>query len=288
MHLSKNSLEASHKKHPGIQLPNGVFLQFSRPLVMSIINCTPDSFYPPSRAYVPEEAADRALAAEAEGADIIDFGAESSRPGAVAIDEDEEIRRLIPALRLFRRQSSLPVSVDTRKAAVARRALDEGADIINDVSSLSDEAMVPLCAERRAAVVLMHNGPDNDVENSLQNLVRKTIDGGVEKDKIILDPGFGFGKSTAENVSLLCRLATIKHEDYPLLVGLSRKRFIGEITGTGAYTSENASEWRLAGTIAANNLALTGGADIIRVHDTAAAVDLVKVLTAVNNANKRS
>ena len=276
------------KKHPGMQLPGGVFLNFSRPLLMSIINCTPDSFYELSRAPGPEEAAERALGAEALGADIVDFGAESSRPGAVFIDEEEEIRRLIPALRTFRRSSSLPVSVDTRKASVARLALDEGADIINDVSSFSDKAMASLCAERKAAVVLLHGlsieGPSvkPDIDNYIREIRRflgeaakKAAGCGIEKEKIILDPGFGFNKSTMDNFFLLNRLATIGMEDYPLLVGLSRKRFIGDIV-------EREPEGRISGTITANTLALIGGADILRVHDTREAVDMVKIFAAFN------
>ena len=266
-----------YKKHPGIELANGVFLSFSRALVMSIINCTPDSFYPPSRTFSPEEAAERALEAEAGGADIIDFGAESSRPGSVTIDEEEEISRLIPALHLFRRQSSIPVSVDTSKAAVARLALDEGTDIINDISSFSDKKMLNLCAERRAAVVIMHHGPAAKTKDFLYTMAEKAVKQGIKKNKIILDPGFGFGKTTEDNLFLLNQLATIKHEDYPLLVGLSRKRFIGEITG-------KETEELLAGTIAANALALINGADIIRIHDTAEELDLVKLFTALHTA----
>ena len=264
-----------------MELPTGCFLHFSNPLVMSIVNCTPDSFYRLSRTFTPEEAASRAFAAEAEGADIVDFGAESSRPGSMPVEEEEEIRRLIPALRLFRRQSSLPVSVDTQKTAVARLALDEGADIINDITSLSDSGMANLCAERKAAVVLMHQGPDRNIGDFLLAAAENAVKQGIAKTKIILDPGIGFGKSTEDAVCLLNRLATIKHEDYPLLVGLSRKRFIGELTGKDA-------EERLPGTIAANALAVINGADIIRVHDTAAAVDLVKVLTAVKTAKEGS
>ena len=268
----------SHKKHPGIALKGGGFLNFSRPLVMSIVNCTPDSFYPPSRAYGAEEAAGRALAAEAEGADIIDFGAESTRPGAAPVDVDEEIRRLVPALRLFRRQSALPVSVDTTKAAVARAALDEGADIINDISSFGDRGMALVCAEGKAALVMVHQGRPGNARACLLRMAQKAVDGGIPKNKIIIDPGFGFGKSGGENISLLCHLATIKHEDYPLLVGLSRKSFIGEITG-------KEKEGRLAGTVAANAFAIIAGADILRVHDTAAAVDLVKTAAALYSAD---
>jgi dihydropteroate synthase len=304
------------QEQPRLRLSNGVFLYFLRPLVMSIINCTPDSFYADSRTFAPEEAAGRALRAEAEGADIVDFGAESTRPGAVPVDTDEEIRRLVPALRVFRQQSTLPVSVDTRKAAVARAALDEGADIINDVSALGDPAMIPLCAERKAAVVLMHgmDGADNagsaeavaesavgtehfsdgigcfsggadnhadsadgyieEIRGFLLERANKAITGGIGKQSIILDPGFGFNKSTEDNLLLLGRLARLCYPDYPLLVGLSRKRFTGTPTGRGV-------EERLAATITANTLAVLRGANIIRVHDTAAAVDMVRVVTGV-------
>jgi len=271
---------------PAIELPGGKCLDFSRPLVMSIVNCTPDSFYEQSRSFRPEEAAEKALAAEAEGADIIDFGAESTRPGAEAVPEEEEIRRLLPALKLFRRQSNLPVSVDTRKAAVARLALDQGAGIINDVTALTgDPAMLPLCAERKAVVVIMHtpqgglHATENyadaaeEVRISLLAAAERARAGGIAQNKIILDPGFGFGKTTADALLLLNRLATIGGGVYPLLVGLSRKRFIGELTGRD-------TEERLAGTIAANAIALLNGADIIRVHDTAAAVDLAACIGA--------
>ena len=277
MNYLKTSLQ---KKHPDMHLPSGAILRLKQPLVMSIINCTPDSFYSKSRSMSSEEAAQRALKAESEGAGIIDFGAESTRPGAIAVDEKEEIKRLIPALRCFRRQSSLAVSVDTRKAAVARAALDEGADIVNDVSALCDPAMLPLCALHKAALVLMHNQtPVNsgDVWTFLLGAAEKAINRGIEKNKIILDPGFGFGKSTADNLVLLNDLEMISIQDYPLLVGLSRKRFIGEISGRDI-------EGRLSGTIAANAFALIGGADIIRVHDTAEAVDLVKLLDAIRKA----
>ena len=257
---------------------------------MSIINCTPDSFYSPSRASGPEEAAERALAAEGEGADIVDFGAESTRPGAGYINEEEETTRLIPALRFFRKRSSLPVSVDTRKAAIARLALDEGADIINDVSALSDKAMAGLCAERKAAIVLTHgfektnDRAENDHDHFISAIcsfllqtAKKAVDKGIAKDTIMLDPGFGFNKTPEDNIFLLNHLASMDIgdiEDYPLLVGLSRKRFIGELTGKDV-------NGRLSGTITANILAISGGADIIRVHDTAAAVDMVKVLNGV-------
>ena len=278
------------QKRP-LELPGGALLDFSRPLVMAVVNGTPDSFYPESRAPSPEAAAERALEAEAAGADIVDFGGESTRPGAEYVDEAEEIRRLIPAIRLFRRRSALPVSVDTRKAAVARAALDEGADIVNDVSALyDDDGMIPLCARRGAAAALTHglaemrrnpNGPGyagpgvvEAVRRFLSDAADRAVRGGIRRDRIILDPGIGFGKSARDNLFLLNRLATIGGGDYPLLVGLSRKRFIGEITG-------RPPEGRLAGTIAAHTAALLLGADIIRVHDTGAAVDTVNIAAAL-------
>jgi dihydropteroate synthase len=271
-----------------LPLSGGAFLDFSRPRVMAIVNCTPDSFYVPHRTPGPEDALHRALEAEADGADILDFGAEASGPGSVYIGEEEELRRLIPPLRLFRKQSSLPVSVDTRKASVARAALDEGADIINDISALRDPGMIPLCAERGAAVVVMHGeglgfgarGGAGDLMTELRNFLleaaRRAEAGGIPKERIILDPGFGFGKSTEENLLLLCRLAEIRFGDYPLLVGLSRKRFIGDLTHRDA-------EDRLPGTLAANAAALIKGADIIRVHDAAPAADLAAIVGALRD-----
>ena len=268
-----------------MKLPGGVFLNFSRPLVMSVVNCTPDSFFPPSRTAGPEEAAEAALKAEAEGADIVDFGAESTRPGAGFVDEEEEIRRLIPALRSFRRRSALPLSVDTRRAAVARLALDEGADIINDISAFADPAMIPLCTERKAALVIMHGytvtpaaaGSDiaENVGSFLIKAAEKAAAGGIAKEKIIIDPGFGFGKSTAENSLLLNRLAIMDRGDYPLLVGVSHKRFIGEITG-------RETEERLGGTLAASVIAILRGADIIRAHDTTYTADMLQMLKALD------
>jgi dihydropteroate synthase len=257
---------------------------------MSIVNCTPDSFYPPSRALSPEEAAERALAAAEAGADIIDFGAESTRPGSVYIDGDEELRRLIPALRLFRRRSALPVSVDTRKALVARAALDEGAQILNDISALEDDSELPgLCARYGAGVVLMHGakeargagspgscGPE-DLRVFFRSAVRRALDAGIGQDKIILDPGIGFGKSTGDNLRVLACLAEIGFEDYPLLIGFSRKRFIRDLTG-------RSTEDALPGTLVVGALAILGGADIIRVHDTAPALDLVKIMAGLRQA----
>ena len=295
-------------------LSGGGFLDFSGPaLVMAIVNCNEDSFYAPSRA-LREEAVEKALRAEEDGASIIDFGAESTRPGASYISGEEESRRLIPVIKAFRERSPLPVSVDTRKAAVARAALDAGADIINDISALSDDPdMAALCAEKGAAVVLMHKkgSPLTMQENPrygdvvaeigayLGAVVERAQAAGISPEKIIVDPGIGFGKSLEDNLEILRHissfarfpcLAKIPGKDYPVLIGLSRKSFIGEITGGRNLvcrgTAQAAAD-RLSGTLAANAAAIMGGANIIRVHDVREHADLVKVLFALRKAAGR-
>jgi dihydropteroate synthase len=255
---------------------------------MAVVNCNDDSFYAPSRA-LADKALEKALTAEEEGAAIIDFGGESSRPGSLYISDETEMERVIPVIHSYRKRSSLPVSVDTRKALVARAALDAGADIINDISGLADDPqMAALCAERGAAVVLMHKkGVPLSMQDSpcYENLTEelkawfvsaagRALAAGLPAGKIILDPGIGFGKNLNGNLEIIRRLAEICGKDYPILVGLSRKSFIGEITGRSV-------EERLAGTLAANAAALIGGAHIIRVHDVKEHTDLVKILYAL-------
>ena len=272
-----------------MQLPSGASLDFSGPaLVMAVVNCNNDSFYAPSRA-LHFDAVEKALAAEEEGAAIVDFGAESTRPGSAYISAGEELARLLPVIEAFRKRSRLPVSVDTRKAVVARQVLDAGADIINDISALLDDPAMPgVCAARGAAVVLMHKKgvPLTMQENPRYvNLVEElrswfktaaeyATGAGITPEKIILDPGIGFGKSLEDNLEILRHLVEILGKDYPVLVGLSRKSFIGEITGRSPAD-------RLAGTLAANAAAIIGGADIIRVHDVKEHLDLAKVLFAL-------
>ncbi|MDR1073916.1 MAG: dihydropteroate synthase [Treponema sp.] len=260
-----------------------------RVFVMAIVNCNSDSFYPQSRAADTEAAVEKALRAVEDGADIIDIGGESTRPGAAYIDAEEEGRRVLPVIQGIRRRSNAPISVDTRKAAVAEAALEAGADIINDISALEDDPdMGRVCAAHRAKVILMHkkgapetmqNGPFYhdvvaEVAACLQDAAQRALDAGVARENIILDPGVGFGKRLEDNTALIRRLATIRALGYPVLVGLSRKTFIGELTGKGV-------EHRLAGSLAANAAAIIAGADIIRVHDVKESVDMVKVLNGV-------
>ena len=275
-----------------MKLPSGASLDFRGPaLVMAIVNCNSDSFYAPSRA-LGDDAVEKALAAGGDGAAIVDFGAESTRPGAEYISAEEELKRLMPVIKAFRKRSRLPVSVDTRKAVVARAVLDAGADIINDISGLGDDPAMPLvCAERGAAVVLMHKKgvpltmQENPVYENItdelrlwfKSAVERAAGAGISQSKIILDPGIGFGKSHENNLEILKYLVEIRGKDYPLLIGLSRKSFIGEITG-------RCEAERLAGTLAANAAAIIGGAEIIRVHDVKEHVDLAKVLFALRAA----
>jgi dihydropteroate synthase len=227
-----------------------------------------------------------------KGAAIIDFGAESSRPGAEYISLDQELDRLIPVIEGFRRRSQAAVSVDTRKAGAARRALEAGADMINDISALEDDPdMGRVCGEHGAFVVLMHKRgiPRNMQDHPrYDDTVREVRDyliaaaagaeaAGIRRDRIILDPGIGFGKTLEDNLAILNRLAEIRSSGYPLLVGLSRKSLIGGLTGRSV-------EERLSGTLAAEAFCVLAGADILRVHDVGETLDLVKVLRGIQNA----
>lgn len=252
--------------------------------VMGIVNATPDSFFAESRG-----AAERALRIIDEGADILDIGGESTRPGADYVDADEEIRRIVPVLRAVRRHSSIPMSVDTRKSVVLRAALDEGADILNDVSALEDdEQSAAVAARAKIPVILMHKRgvpaimQDDtaygdvfaEVDAYLYGRVRYALGRGIADTKIILDPGIGFGKDTTANATLIRRCGQLCGGRYPVLMALSRKTVIGELTG-------RAAEGRLAGTLAANMLSVIAGATLLRVHDVKDTVDAMAVLGGI-------
>jgi dihydropteroate synthase len=262
-------------------------------LVMAIVNCNGDSFFAPSRA-LAEKAVDKSLQAEADGADIIDLGGESTRPGAAYVSEAEELERVLPVVEGIRRRSPVTLSIDTRKAAVAKAALEAGANIINDISALEDDpAMGSVCAARNAAVILMHKKgvPDTmqdapfyadvvaEVASYLRSAARRAMDAGIAKNSIILDPGIGFGKRLQDNIALVRDLAKVRALGYPILMALSRKTFIGEITGRPVPE-------RLAGTLAANALSIQNGAQIIRAHDVKETVDLVKIMYAIGGKDK--
>ncbi len=261
--------------------------------VMGVLNCTPDSFYPGSRFKTASSALETAKSMIAAGADILDIGGESSRPGSAPVELGEEIRRVIPVIEEIRRESDVLISVDTLKMEVANKALDAGADIINDISGLKNNLpMAELIASHKVPVILMHmrGNPKTMQENphyenavseilmELQSLISSAISAGIPKDLIIIDPGIGFGKRVKDNMRIINELRSFKSLNFPLLIGLSRKSFIGAVLD---QTVEN----RLTGTITANTLAVINGANIIRVHDVESAVEMVKIIDSVRQFN---
>ncbi len=269
-------------------LPRGRSLDLSAGFaVMGIINVTPDSFWAGSRAR-SDAVADIAAAMIADGAAVLDIGGESTRPGSAYVGADEELERVLPAVEAIRSRWDIAVSVDTRKSAVARAALAAGADIVNDVAALEDDpGMGAVCAAAGAPVVLMHKKgiPETmqdkpcyddcaaEVRAYLLAAAERAASAGIARDRIILDPGVGFGKRLEDNLALISRLDELALEGYPVLVGLSRKAFVGAITGRDAAG-------RLAGSLAAACAALQRGAAIFRVHDVAETVDALKVYAA--------
>ncbi len=240
----------------------------SRTYVMGIVNVTPDSFSGDGLAYDADAALEQAARFQAEGADIIDVGGESTRPGHTPVDADEEIRRVVPVIRLLASRLHVPISVDTWKHEVAREALAAGASMINDVWGLKrDPALAGLAAREGAPIVLMHNQHGTayedllpDVLESLRASMDAALEAGVPPENVILDPGLGFGKTAEHNLELLRRLSELRSLGRPLLVGSSRKSTIGLVLGLPV-------EERLEGTAATVALAIAGGADIVRVHD---------------------
>lgn len=261
---------------------------------MGIVNATPDSFWEGSRVSGVDEAVRTALAMIRGGATLVDIGGESTRPGARYLGAEEEIARVEPIVRGIRKAAADlgldPVlSVDTRKAAVARAALDAGADVVNDISALGDDPdLAALCAEREAGLILMHKKgtPETmqdapwyedcaeEVRDFLLAAAERARAAGVRGDRILLDPGIGFGKRLEDNLSLLHRLEELSGCGYPVLVGLSRKSFLGALTGRDV-------EDRLSGSLAAACAAYLGGADVFRVHDVKETVDALKVFGAI-------
>lgn len=273
-----------------VSLADGRMLDLSRPLVMGIINCTPDSFA--VHCSTLDQAVAMARQMIAEGADILDIGGESSRPGSTPIMADIESARVIPVIEQIRGFSEIPISIDTCKAAVAEKALTAGANIINDITALAaDPAMAEVAASRNCPVVLMHikgtpqtmqvdpryDDVIGEVSEYFEERMTMATARGVGMDKIILDVGIGFGKRTIDNLMLIKYLGAFAKFGRPLLIGPSRKRFIGDLTG------QDATE-RLSGSLAAAALAVSAGADIIRTHDVGPTKQAVTVAAAVREA----
>ena len=259
-----------------------------RTLIMGILNVTPDSFSDGGRHAAPDDALAHARTLLAEGADILDVGGESTRPGHVAVDAEEEWGRIAPVLKgLAQEVIAVPVSVDTYKAAVARRALEAGAAIVNDIWGFTrDPEIVHVVADFDAAAVVMHNraeiDPHMDVMDDMITFFERAIDraakAGVRPERLVLDPGIGFGKTFPQNLTAIRRLDELRVLGLPLLLGTSRKSMIGKII-------ETTPEERLPGTIASNVIGVMTGVEIIRVHDVAAHVQAARVAEAIRDAS---
>jgi len=258
-----------------------------RPLVMGILNVTPDSFSDGGRFTDPETAIAHAIRLKAEGADILDVGAESTRPyiGAQPVSLDDEFARLSPVLRPVI-DLGLPVSIDTVKAKVAAWALEQGAAILNDVWGLQrDPDMARVAAEHGVPVIVMHNreapDPTLDIMADVKAFFARSLEiaakAGVERERIVLDPGIGFGKTPQQSIAAIARLDELRSFGLPILMGLSRKRFIDSI-------SPSKPGERLGGSIAGNILSVLAGAEIVRVHDVAETVQALRVMDAIQKA----
>lgn len=267
----------------------GRVLVLDRTRVMGIVNVTPDSFSDGGLHASVDAAVAHGLRLAEEGADILDVGGESTRPGAAEVPVEEELRRVVPVIERLARQTSVPISVDTCKPEVMRAAVEAGAGMINDVCALRREGALDTAAALGVPVVLMHmrgeprtmqDDPRYDdvvaeVHRFLAERVFAAELAGIPKKRLVVDPGFGFGKTTAHNLALLAQLERFTELGVPVLAGLSRKRSIGELTGREVPAE------RVAGSVAAHLVAAQRGARIVRVHDVAATVDALRVWEAV-------
>ena len=260
-----------------------------RPLVMGILNITPDSFSDGGAFLKPKLAVARAVEIAAEGADLIDVGGESTRPGSLSIPVAEELRRTVPVIRRLAAELAVPISIDTSKAEVAERALDAGASIVNDVTALrGDPQMAAVVGRCRAAVILMHmrgtprtmqrhpryHDVVEDVRAFLLRAAEQAQAAGIDRSRILVDPGLGFGKTVAHNLELLRRLSAFQSLGFPIVVGPSRKSFIGK-------TLRVEMGERLTGTLACVAAAASSGVHIVRVHDVGPTVQLLRMLEAI-------
>jgi dihydropteroate synthase len=263
-----------------------------RTLVMGVLNLTPDSFSTDGLAGDPERAIERAFALEAQGADIVDVGAESTRPGATPIDVDEEWRRLRPVVKGLAGRLRVPMSIDTYRAETARRAMDCGVPIVNDISGLRyDPALGPVVAARGAALILMHTRGRpldmygqaryghvvEEIARELQHSVNRAVGFGVPWSQLVIDPGLGFAKQAVHSFTALAALDTLAALGRPMLVGASRKSFLTSATGPRPAVER---DWATAAAVTA---AVLGGAHIVRVHDVAAMVQVVRVADATRD-----
>lgn len=281
--MTGDLVSSQHCFLTGLTVSGGERLAWGkRTYVMGIINVTPDSFSGDGVSGDASAAAEQAIRFQEEGADLIDVGAESTRPGHQPVSEAEEMARLLPALEAISARVSIPVSVDTWKSAVARAALGHGASIINDVWGLkADPLMAEVAAEYGAGLIVMHNQSGHsyndlipDIAAGLSESVDMALSAGVPRENLVIDPGFGFGKTADHNLELLKSLHQLKDLGLPLLVGTSRKSTIGRILGLPP-------EQRVEGTAATVAIAIAGGTDIVRVHDVGEMVRVCRMTDAI-------
>lgn len=263
-------------------------LDLTRPVVMGVLNITPDSFSDGGRFHAPDKAVAQALRMYEEGAQIIDIGGESTRPGAQDVGVEQELERVMPIIEALRGRVDALLSIDTAKPRVMREAVAAGVGLINDVYALRAEGALRMAADLDAAVCLMHmqgtpctmqanptyENVVGEVHDFLAGRVQDSVDAGIARDRLIVDPGFGFGKTRAHNLALLRGLRRFRELELPVLAGLSRKSFVGRITG-------RQGDERVYGSIAFALAAVREGASIVRVHDVGATVDALKVWHAV-------
>lgn len=263
-----------------------------QPLVMGILNVTPDSFSDGGEFFPPEAALKQAELIIHEGADILDIGGESTRPGSSRVSDEEEIERVVPAIKAISGKFDFPISIDTSKSTVAKAAVEAGAEIINDISGLRfDKKIAEVAAIRKTGLILMHSRGDfetmhsqppvedilNEVADDFRRSIAVAVTYGVEREQIALDVGIGFGKTFEQNLELLAKLDKLITEfpEFPILVGTSRKSFIGKILG-GVPPDK-----RLSGSLASAAIAAWNGAKIVRVHDVKETADTLKIVEAI-------
>lgn len=269
-------------------------------LVMGILNVTPDSFYDGGKHYDIEDALNRARKMIDDGADIIDIGGESTRPNSSYVSADEEIRRIVPIIKELSKEIHIPISIDTYKADVADKAIKAGAQIINDISGLqADKEMVRVAATNNTPIIAMHiKGRPHDfpkdpvyvelipeIISFLERRIEYSIKSGIAHDKIIIDPGIGFGKGTKHNVEILRQLNKFKCLNLPIMIGTSRKSFISRVLEHSGDNDMRENDSRLFGTLVTLVIAVSKGANIVRVHDVKEAVQVIKMYKSIEVSN---
>lgn len=276
-------------EHGRIVRCRGLSLSFSRiPLIMGIVNVTPDSFSDGGKYFDKEKAVDKALHLIEEGADIIDIGGESTRPGSDYVAAEDELQRILPVIEAVAGKSPVPVSIDTRKASVAEAALENGCHMVNDISGCRDEVMVEVLCKYNCPVVIMHMRGEpktmqksprydnvvNEVKRFLSDRAKEVITAGVSAEKIIIDPGIGFGKRFRDNLEILAHVEDFRALGYPVLIGASRKSFLGELLNARV-------DDRLYGGLAVAAKCYFAGVEIIRAHDVLATREMLRALDAL-------